>query len=48
MSEALKGIRVLVVEDDDEGFQVRMPKPFEPSRLICVISELAVKYGNAS
>ena|SRR2546428_11612632 len=27
------------------GFQVHMPKPFEPSRLISVISELAAKYG---
>ena len=26
------------------GFQVHMPKPFEPSRLISVISELAAKY----
>jgi CheY-like chemotaxis protein len=30
------------------GFQVHMPKPFEPSRLISVISELASKYGQAS
>jgi CheY-like chemotaxis protein len=30
------------------GFQVHMPKPFEPSRLISVISELAAKYGQAS
>jgi CheY-like chemotaxis protein len=27
------------------GFQVHMPKPFEPSQLISVISELATKYG---
>jgi len=27
------------------GFQVHMPKPFEPSRLITVISELAAQYG---
>ena len=26
------------------GFQVRMPKPFEPSHLISVISSLAEKY----
>src|SRR5215831_20025679 len=30
------------------GFQVHMPKPFEPSRLISVISELAVKYSQSS
>jgi CheY-like chemotaxis protein len=30
------------------GFQVHMPKPFEPSRLISVISELAAKYGQAN
>src|SRR5215813_5313272 len=30
------------------GFQVHMPKPFEPSRLISMISELAVKYGQSS
>jgi len=30
------------------GFQVHMPKPFEPSRLISVISELAVKYGQSN
>jgi CheY-like chemotaxis protein len=30
------------------GFQVHMPKPFEPSRLISVISELAAKYGQPS
>jgi len=30
------------------GFQVHMPKPFEPSRLISVISELAAKYGQTS
>jgi CheY-like chemotaxis protein len=29
------------------GFQVHMPKPFEPSRLISVISELAAKYGQS-
>ena len=28
------------------GFQVHMPKPFEPSHLISVISELAAKYGS--
>jgi CheY-like chemotaxis protein len=27
------------------GFQVHMPKPFEPSRLVEVISELAAKYS---
>jgi CheY-like chemotaxis protein len=27
------------------GFQVHMPKPFEPGRLISVIAELAAKYG---
>jgi CheY-like chemotaxis protein len=27
------------------GFQVHMPKPFEPNRLISVISELAAKYS---
>jgi CheY-like chemotaxis protein len=27
------------------GFQVHMPKPFEPGRLITVISELAAQYG---
>src|SRR5207244_7509852 len=26
------------------GFQVHMPKPFEPSRLISVIADLATKY----
>ncbi len=26
------------------GFQVHMPKPFEPARLISVIAELAAKY----
>jgi CheY-like chemotaxis protein len=26
------------------GFQVHMPKPFEPGRLVSVISELAAKY----
>lgn len=26
------------------GFQVHMPKPFEPSRLISVIADLAAKY----
>jgi CheY-like chemotaxis protein len=26
------------------GFQVHMPKPFEPSRLVSVIAELASKY----
>jgi CheY-like chemotaxis protein len=30
------------------GFQVHMPKPFEPSRLISVIAELASKYGGPS
>jgi CheY-like chemotaxis protein len=30
------------------GFQVHMPKPFEPNRLISVISDLAVKYGQCS
>jgi len=30
------------------GFQVHMPKPFEPSRLISVISELASKYGKSN
>src|SRR5262245_1607787 len=30
------------------GFQVHMPKPFEPSRLISVISELAAKYSQAT
>jgi CheY-like chemotaxis protein len=29
------------------GFQVHMPKPFEPGRLIAVISELAAQYGQA-
>jgi CheY-like chemotaxis protein len=28
------------------GFQVHMPKPFEPGRLISVISELAAQYGH--
>jgi CheY-like chemotaxis protein len=28
------------------GFQVHMPKPFEPNRLISVVSELAAQYGN--
>jgi CheY-like chemotaxis protein len=27
------------------GFQVHMPKPFEPTELISVISELAAKYA---
>ena len=27
------------------GFQVHMPKPFDPTRLVSVISELAAKYG---
>ena len=27
------------------GFQVHMPKPFEPNQLISVISELAAKYA---
>ena len=27
------------------GFQVHMPKPFEPSRLVSVIAELAAKYS---
>jgi CheY-like chemotaxis protein len=26
------------------GFQVHMPKPFEPNRLVSVIAELATKY----
>ena len=26
------------------GFQVHMPKPFEPSRLISIIADLAAKY----
>jgi len=26
------------------GFQVHMPKPFEPSRLISIIADLATKY----
>jgi CheY-like chemotaxis protein len=30
------------------GFQVHMPKPFEPSRLISVISELATKYSQSN
>jgi CheY-like chemotaxis protein len=30
------------------GFQVHMPKPFEPGSLISVISELAAKYGQSS
>jgi len=30
------------------GFQVHMPKPFEPSRLISVIAELVAKYGASS
>ena len=30
------------------GFQYHMPKPFEPSRLISVISELATKYGQSN
>src|SRR6266446_6954215 len=29
------------------GFQVHMPKPFEPSRLISVIADLATKYKHA-
>jgi CheY-like chemotaxis protein len=29
------------------GFQVHMPKPFEPTRLISVISELATKFRPA-
>ena len=29
------------------GFQVHMPKPFEPSGLISVIAELAAKYGES-
>lgn len=27
------------------GFQVHMPKPFEPDKLISVIADLATKYG---
>src|SRR5438552_13155737 len=30
------------------GFQVHMPKPFEPSRLISVIAELAAKYRESN
>jgi hypothetical protein len=30
------------------GFQVHMPKPFEPSHLISVISELAAKYDQSN
>ena len=29
------------------GFQVHMPKPFEPSRLVTVIAELAAKYSKS-
>jgi CheY-like chemotaxis protein len=29
------------------GFQVHMPKPFEPGRLVSVISELAQQYGQS-
>src|SRR2546422_5277776 len=29
------------------GFQVHMPKPFEPARLISVIADLATKYKHA-
>ncbi|HYR83195.1 MAG TPA: response regulator [Terriglobia bacterium] len=29
------------------GFQVHMPKPFEPGRLISVIADLAAKYKRA-
>jgi CheY-like chemotaxis protein len=27
------------------GFQIHMPKPFEPTRLISIISDLVAKYG---
>jgi CheY-like chemotaxis protein len=30
------------------GFQVHMPKPFEPSQLISVIADLAAKYSEPS
>ena len=30
------------------GFQVHMPKPFEPDRLISVISDLAAQYGESN
>ena len=30
------------------GFQVHMSKPFEPSRLVSVIAELAAKYSGSS
>jgi CheY-like chemotaxis protein len=30
------------------GFQIHMPKPFEPARLISAISELAAQYGQSS
>jgi CheY-like chemotaxis protein len=30
------------------GFQVHMPKPFEPDRLISVISDLATQYGESN
>jgi CheY-like chemotaxis protein len=29
------------------GFQVHMPKPFEPDKLISVIADLATKYGQS-